>query len=68
MSDVPVTGDKHGEPGLFAGPDEVAVLDGGPSQAGGRCNVVAREKAAQSERRVLVKQDADAWHAAWHTR
>ena len=26
------------------------------------------EKVAQPERRVLIKQDVDAWHAAWHTR
>ena len=37
-------------------------------RGGSRYNVIAGEKAAQSEQRVLVKQDADAWHAAWHTR
>jgi hypothetical protein len=29
---------------------------------------MASEKAAQPEWRVLLKQDADGWHAAWHTR
>src|SRR5208282_5526483 len=66
MPDVPVTGNQKGEPGLLGGPDEVAVLDGGPSQAGGRGNFIASEKPAQPEWRVLIKQDADAWHAAWH--
>jgi hypothetical protein len=46
--------------------DELAVLDGGPSQAGSRYNIVAGEKAAQPWRRVLIKQDADGWRAGWH--
>src|ERR1017187_9315931 len=29
IPDVPVTGNPNGEPGLFGGPDKVAVLDGG---------------------------------------
>lgn len=65
---VPVTGNQNGEPGLFGGPDKVAVLDGGPSQTAGRDNVMGGEKVAQPERRVLIKQDADAWRAAWRSR